>query len=333
MNQENSQVKKTKEQIRMEKKRSASIVMLPKQTKRSLDITGFQPEDNVFILRDSLYMKVYLIENMTEDRRAEFIEKVGQEINLRVRVSSIHKLRGGKYSKLFFLSVFVEAFNYTKAYEHFTRLDAQLLKKKSEFHGVSLIPCSVNYTMMYITMNFSGNLRKYDIWASIRKKENWKETIFPKLEDRGLGYKDESTDRYGICYVGIEYPSKIVDLYQKICDMGIEFKSCVDFQKMNEQDSSMYQKRLEQKYNYQFTEDNKEPLICVTFLFSIAADSYEELLSIKDKLLPAFEEQSLIVSPCPEQQEAAYYSLGSLGMTEYRAMRSAKMNVISRLPV
>jgi len=335
MNQE-EQGKKTKEQIRMEKQKNASIIPMSKQTRSSLNIMGFQPDDNVFHLRDVLYLKIYSIDNdtLTEEKKVAFIEAIGLKSTLRMRVTSLHKLRGEKYNKLFFLSVFVEAANYTEAYEQYQEFEEQIQELNSDKYGISVTPCSIEYAMMYIIMNISGNLKKYDIQLSIRKREDWKNTVFPELKDmEGLGYKDITSNKYGICYRGTEYPSKLEGLYQKICALGIEFKSCIDFQKMNEQERKMYQKRLEQKYNYQFTEDNKEPLVCATFLFSVTADDYEELLAIKEKLLSVFEQHSLIMSPCPEQQKEAYYSLGSLGMTEYRTMRIVNMEVISRLPV
>lgn len=335
MKQEDNNVKKTKEQIRAEKKRNASVILFPKQTRMSLNITGYQPEDDIFFLRDTLYMKVYSVDRntLTEDKKVEFIEKLGEKVMLRLRASSVHKFYGGKGSKLFFLSVFAEGINYTEAYEQFKKFDEDVLESH-EFDEISINPCSIEYTMMYIVMNFSGNLKPYNIKESIQKKENWKDAIFPELEEvKELGYKDFEMKRYGVCYRGIEFPAKIDGLYQKICDLGIEFKSCVDFQKLNEQENKMYKKRLEQKYNYHFPEDDVSSLTCATFLFSISADKYEELLIMKDKLLAVFEEQSLIVSPCPEQQKEAYYSIGSLGMLEYRAMRNVNINVISGLPV
>lgn len=336
MNQDTSQVKKTKDQMRMEKKKNASIVPLSKQTRTSLNIMGVQPEDHIFHLRNALYLKIYSLDNatLTEDEKIAFIRAVGQGIDLRIRLTSVHKLRGEKYNKLLFLSVFVEAINYTEANMQYQKFDEDIKKINLANFGVSLAPCSINYAMMYVVMNFNGQLKMYDIQSSLKKHEDWKNTVFPDLKgmDR-FGYQDNKIGKYGVCYAGTEFPLQIEGLYEEICSLGIEFKSCLDFQPMNEKEIKMYQKRLEQKYNYRFSEENNELLICATFLFSFSADSYEKLLDMKGKIVPVFEKYSLVVSPCPAQQQEAYYSLGSLGITEYHVMRNVSLNVISKLPV
>ena len=312
-----------------EKKRikelNKSIVTLPKTVQQSMGIMAVQKEHGVYFLGNYRYMKMYLLKNPELKEKDMFIEKLCDITKNRIRISYFCQ-DNIKYA---FISVYFYGESYSAAYDEISVFEEELKEKVCRPLRLNLSQCSIDSVLMYIHMNCTGEMKEFDHTAMLNQKENWRDALLPEINVTSPGMFT-CEGKYGMCFSCNFWNDKKVNVNEKLTKLPGKINLVVDIQNTTDSEKEIFDYELEKKYNYELKEKRND-IINLTYLIAVLEESKAKLMEVKKELSELFRDSSMLLVPGGSQEEQIFYSIGTLGIIEFRLMRNVSKCFVSSL--
>lgn len=323
--------KKTKEELKKIKNLNRSLVNVSKGTQRSFDILSVQPEHGVFYQGSGCYVKVYSLKGkIAEDSCRMLVNRLCDLTHFRYRITSFCR-SGERQGTMRFFSLFVTAADYYHAYEEYCRFEENIhsdivLQK----NGFMIEECTLEQTLMFVQMNFTGQMKKFNYQASQKKSEDWGKLMFPSMEVYDLKLLIHPNEIITGCYYAKEVPSKLSDLRDDLIHAGFSLQTCVEIQSFTDGEMELLNKIIGKKYNAALSSQT-ERLVNASFLVMISSPYDKEYMEIAETLLNSAERRELRLESCSGQQKDAFLSICTLGIRNFHIMRNVTQSTAAEM--
>ena len=326
----NTSKRKSKEQLRKEKRLNRSLIYVSKSVQNETGLMAIQMEDGVFFLGNGKYMKIYSIKAPSlAEKKAAFVKAMLELTNNRIRISTFYKKRNEKASAYSFVSIYYEAFNYAEASVVIRDFEKDMEDKVCRPLNILISNCSVETSLTFLHMNCAGEMKQYSHEILTSKKSDWKTEVFPAVSDACVGnfiYQDKC----GICFSGKLFGDKQVSINDALMKLSGNIQIVVDFQKMTETEQGMFEYEMGRKYNCSL-ENYKKDVINATYLVSAFSENQEQQKMLRLQIMELFDKNRVLLMPCAGNESKVFSSICSLGIVDYHSMRNVNRDVISSL--
>lgn len=323
--------KKSKEQVKKEREINARLVQLSKRNRENLGIVAIEPNDNVISLDNGYFVKIYSLKGveLTQNRKNVLVNSLLEFTEHRIRLSSF------KYestsSSLVFLSVYFPGESYAEVIDEINEFDQNIVNLMKNKFKVSFNICSVGEVFMFAYMNFNGQMKRIDDSAILKRSANLRKDFFQDVSEFEGGFYIPQNGKYGECIMALQYPDKLKgNVFDAVKRINKGYLSCIDFQRVSEEDFNSYEDVLNASFNTSVRHDFKN-MVNITFVFGFLYDSKDILFSSKLHLRNALAETGMVFAPCNGIQRNVYESLASMGIYDFHCMRTVNSEIISNL--
>lgn len=321
---------KSKEQMQLEKKLNGSIRMLSKSTFVSLGLAGIQEDDNVFFLGNNLYLKLYTLKTPSlGDMRTQFVQKLMETTEHRVRISTFHRNRGDKQSAYSFLSVYVEAISYVEAKIQYEHIDELLIRQQCCGLGIGIKNCSIDDALMFIHMNCTGDMIRFEHRNMMSRRDNWRTLLLPELEDTKEG-TFKCGERYGFCLSGKIVPFVKNDVNSMLYQREGLVQTAIDLQRVQPDEEKLFRLELGKKYNT-VLEESKFALINMSYMVSFLSDSQAARDEQRAYIENEYDLRKFLMMPGAGKENDIFCSICTLGIFNYRIMQNTYPSIAASL--
>lgn len=323
--------KKTKEELKKIKILNRSMVNVSKGTQRSFDILSVQPEHGVFYQGSGCYVKIYSLKGkLTEDSCNMLVRRLCDLTHFRYRITSFCR-NGERQGTMRFFSLFVTAADYYQAYEAYCSFEdnihSDIVLQKN---GLMIERCSLEQTLMFVQMNFTGQMKKFNYQASLKKSEDWGKLMFPSMEIDDLKLLIHPNEIITSCYYAKEVPSKLSDFRDELIHAGFSLQTCVEIQSLTDEEMELLNKIIGKKYNTVLSSQT-ERIVNASFLVMISSPYDNEYMEMAETLLNYAETSGLRLEHCSGQQKDAFLSICTLGIRNFHIMRNVTESTAAEL--
>lgn len=332
-NQKNTTAKKSKAQIKKERMMNASMHQTSKKTISAMGIVAVHPEESIFQTTPangkSAFIKIYSIKGLdnSEMRKELLIHSLCDNCaSRRLRISSFQY--AGNNAPIFFLSVYFYGSSYADIYDEVREFDELLEIVLKQNIRITIKPCSISDIFMFIFMNYNGQIKKISQKAVLRKKADWGKEYLKYVSAMDNGICLEEVDKYGCCYMAVQYPDKLERIFEKIKQTGCAILSSVDIQKIPDKYLPAYKEYIEQIYSGT-VETQVNRLLNTTFLFSVFVNSEKEMKMMNQFVKEHMEKNDLIVTNCTGVEGQVLDSIATMGLFDFHCMRNVNEELIA----
>lgn len=314
--------KKTKEELKRIKNLNRSLVNVSKGTQRSFGIISVQPDHGVFYQGAGRYVKIYSLKgNMTDASCRILVKKICDLTHFRYRITSF--CRGGeRQGTMRFFSLFVTAPDYYHAYGEYCNFEATVhadtdLRK----NGFTIEECTLEQTLMFVQMNFTGQMKKFNYRETQRKSEDWGKLLFPPMDIYDLNILLHPNEIITGSYYGKEIPGKLSELREDLTHAGIALQTSVEIQSFKDEEIELLNKIIGKKYNSVLSSQT-ERIVNASYLLMISSPYDNEYGEMTEILLSIAEKNGLRLESCSGQQKDVFLSMCTLGIRDFHIMRN-----------
>lgn len=315
--------KKTKEEVQRERERNRSLTVLPKAAQNALGIRAIQKEDCVFQIGKSKYIKIYSVRLPLGENRQPFMESLCGMTTNRIRLSVFCKNKEGKHREYMFMSIYFSGSSYADVYAQTQELDTKLNDQLNEKLHIPISACSIDSVLMFIHMISAGEMKKYDVTSLADKKAAWKNSLYQPVTEMKRG-EFLCHGKYGICFLGKLFPDHKAGLDSIVKGINGNIQFVVDMQMPTGEEVQLQDHEMGKKYSCSIDTANSR-YINLTYLCTALADSEEERVSAKKKIIQAGIENEILLVPCCGRETEVFHSVCSLGIQDFRSMRNVDM--------
>lgn len=321
---------KSKEQIQLEKKLNGSVRMLSKSTLESLGLAGIQEDDNVFFLGNNLYLKLYSLKKPAlGDIRTQFVQKLMDATENRVRISTFHRNKDNKQSVYSFLSVYIEAVCYVDAKVQYEHMDDLLIRQQGCGLGIGIKSCSIDDVLMFIHMNGAGDMIRFEHNSMMGRRDNWKTILLPEIEDMEEG-TFKCGERYGFCLSGKIIPFVKNDINAILYQREGIVQTAIDLQRVQPEEEKLFRFELGKRYNT-ILEESKFALINMSYMVSFLSDSKTARDQQRAYIEMEYDKRNFLMMPGARKENDIFCSICSLGIFNYHVMQNTYPSIAASL--
>lgn len=324
-------MKQSREQKRQRKLLNNSLSPMQKSIQEAMNLHGVQTENNVFLLGNRIYLKIYTLnieKEFDDNLRKDLVHLLCNITLYRIRISSFVKGTKGSSRVRRFLTLYVEGIDYAEASEELGKESINIINALSDI-GIQMKECPINTILMFIHMNLFGEVKNINIETVLHHRENLYTMLFPEYENQNRCFVLKDQHKYGVAFQGGEYMEAFYDASRIIDELGVDFQSCVDIQAMTEDENKLFDYVLKKKYNYRYKlEDARN--VNLSFLLSLISDNEDTVIKNASKM------KSIVKTPVYsyiDRHSAVHTSICSLGIMDYHKMRNVQKEVASGLIV
>ena len=317
---------RTREEMKQVKKLNRSLVSAPLKVQHLLGVMAIQPEKNVFFLGNRVYVKIYAIKavSWTDVIVSEFIDMLCCQPQFRFRMTFLcpgeNDTDAGKILR--FLSVYAFCPDFAAADKQFSYLQDSLGSAVEESGNISVEECTIDHAMMFIYMNFTGQLRKFDREKLLGRKGN--------LPDE-LCLKDEKAR---CCFLGKEYPWEINAFKEKLLNIGCALQICIDIQGLDGDDRRLLDYIVGQKYHTDVGETmGGTEIVNLTYMLVLTGAEKSDVYKASEDVKVSARKNHMLLSYDSGMQERIYMSMCTFGLRDFHAMRNVSKDVIKNLVI
>lgn len=323
--------RQSKEQKRQRKILNNSLHLTQKSIQESMDLYGIQTENNVFLLGNRVYVKIYTLNTDKEFDDVlwqNFVNILCDTTLYRVRISSFVKGKKGSFRVTRFLTLYIEGIDYAEASEELRQESINLINALADA-GIQMKECSINTVLMFIHLNLFGEVKNINIEKVLHHRENLYTMLFPEYAEENGYFILKEQQRYGVAFQGEEYTGAFHDAGCVIDKLGFGFQSCVDIQAMTEEENKLFEYALKKKYNYKYRmKDTRN--INLSFLLSLVSDNEVTVAENANKMKSVM---NIPMYSYTDRHSVIHSSICSLGIMDYHKMRNVQKKVASGLIV
>lgn len=323
--------KKTKEQIKKEREINSRLIQMSKRNRENLGIVAIEPNDNVISLDNGYFVKIYSLKGveLTQNRKNVLVNSLLEFTEHRIRLSSF------KYdsatSSLVFLSVYFTGGSYAEVIDEIREFDSNIVNLMKNKFRVSFNVCGVGEVFMFAYMNFNGQMKRIEDSTVLKRATNLRKDFFQDIAEIEGGFHIPQNGKYGDCIMALQYPEKLKrNVFDAVKRVSKGYLSCIDFQRISEEDFNSYEDVLNASFNTSIHHDFKN-MVNITFVFGFLYDSRETLMHSKSQLRDALAETGMVFAPCTGIQRSVYESISSMGIYDFHCMRTVNSEIISNL--
>lgn len=320
--------KKQKEIAKKIKAINNSLTYLTKDMQSELDVLAVQKDEYVYFCGNNLYKKIYMFHPASlGNKRVAFIKALTDRYNNRIRFSICSKNINEKISAYMFMTVSFEGENYYEVRQIIEEFENSLMKNICAFLGIKVETCSLENSLTYIYMNYSGELKKINPEVLFGKDKAVK--LFKEINNCSGG-SFESLNRYGLSFVGKNYLHNTDGINYFMREHEGTYFVVVDFQGFNEEEQHVYELDTRNKYNLH-NETAKNHLINMTYLFTALLSDSDSAKSFSDEFMRFYDNKGVLIMPAIGTEKKVFASSCSLGLVDYRSMQNASEEIIGGL--
>lgn len=320
-----------KEEALRVKRLNKSMVTVSKKTQNSMGIVSVQPEHGVFYLSSMKYVKIYTLKFAANYPAAKFVTDLMGIVSNRFRVTNCWQKKSATNEpaqELYFFSLFVKALSYADAYDQFQRLEEKIMESASD--EVLIEACSLSHSLMYMQLSSNSPMEIVDLKKLIKSKADWGEKIFPCLQAHRECMSNSSNDLWIYTFLCKEYPEHVSGLKKDLLTIGCDMRIVIDVQAITDEQRDLMIHAMEQKYNIVW--NMEKPMVANgMFMIAITTQKYENLQSLRLKLLAILKKHKLIVNKNEAQQYLLYRNICSMGIVDFHSMRNVSVELVKEL--
>lgn len=323
--------RKNKEQLRKEREINSRLIPMSKRNRENLGIVAVEPKENVIALDNGYFVKIYSLKGveLSQNRKNILVESLLEFTEHRMRLSSF------KYdstdSSLVFLSVYFPGSSYAEIIDDIREFDENIVNLMKNKFRVSFNVCGIGEVFMFAYMNFNGQMKRIEDSAVLNKATNLRRDFFRDIAEIEGGFQIQQSGKYGDCIMALQYPEKLKkNVFEAVKQVNRGYLSCIDFQRISEEDFNSYEDVLNASFNTSVHHDFKN-MVNITFVFGFLYDSVDDLISSELKLRDLLAETGMVFAPCTGIQRDVYESIASMGIYDYHCMRTVNSELISNL--
>lgn len=320
--------KRQKELAKKIKAINNSLDYLSKEMQSEIGVLAVQKNDNVYFCGENLYKKIYMFRPATlGNKRVAFIKALTDRYDNRIRFTICTKNRNGKVSAYMFMTVSFESENYYEARSVIADFENSLMKDICVFLGIQIDTCSLENALMYIYMNYSGEMKKINSDIFFGKKQSVK--LFKDIEQCKCG-QFECLNRYGLSYVGKNYLKNTDGVNYFMQQHEGNYFIVVDFQGFNEDEQHVYDFDIRNKYHLH-NEIDKPHFINMTYFFTALLNKTDDMEKFSSELMKFYDGKGVLIMPAIGKEKETFISSCSLGLVDSRSMQNASEEIIGGL--
>lgn len=324
---------KSKEELKRIKQLNRSLIKVQRGTAQAFGVVSIQPEHAVFYQGNSRFVKIYTIKAgvMSADDARILIRQIGNMAGCRFRITSFVK-GGNRQGTMRFLSLFVLAPDYATAHSVFDEFEQKVkLDISIRMSGAKIDACSLDHALMFMQMNFIGQLKRFDAGKSLKKGEDWGKLMIPTMDVEDGRLILHSNEFVCSCYFGKDFYEDVKDYKEMLLLSNYDFYSCIDVQQLDEDEKALLNKILEQKYTTHIEDEGSQILYNLSYLLFVSSASAAVHEELEKRIMELSRENGLLLESCSGIQMQAYLSMCTFGLRDCRFMRNVSEDIVSNL--
>jgi hypothetical protein len=310
---------------------NSSLNQLPKKTERELGVQAVQYNDNVFYSGNNSYKKIYIFRpSILGNKRGELVKALCHTFNNRIRLTSYLKNKDGKLSSYMFLTVYFEYASYYEAMTAINEFEIQLSRYIASILNIQIAACDLETVLTYVHMTSTGEMREMDTDYLFEK--NGVDKIYASVKQNGDGTFSckNVPNRYGITYIGKNYPDEPTELTNLFTQNDGSYQYFIEFQRYSDVDRELYKKELNKRYCTD-KNINNEDIYNMTYALTAITDDESNFGKINSSILEFYDDKNIQIMTGSGREADIYLSCASLGLREFHSMQNVSLNVISNL--
>lgn len=318
---------KAKKEMKIMKRWNRSLVAVSSKIRQSLGIVAIQPEKGVFFLGKGMYVKIYAVQAQTlsDGQISEYIDMLCGQPQFRFRITSLYesesRMDAGKILR--FLSVYTFSADFAGVDKRFSDLDVVLERAGQRFGNIYAEACTIDHVLMFIYMNLTGELKKFDREELLGKKAHL------------LDHLALSDGKKTLCFLGKEYPGKMDTFKAALLHLGYDLQICVDIQGMKEDDHRMLNYIIEQNYcmdcmNAEGSEEEIQ-IVNLTFMLVLTGIKEAEVCKVSEIVRELARNNKMLLFDDKDIQKQIHMSVCTFGLHDFHAMRNVPRDVVKSL--
>lgn len=305
-----------------------SLSYLSNSAQKELGVLAVQKEENVFFCGNNMYKKIYTFKPaLLKNKRLELLKALCRMFQNRIRLSLCLKNKEDKINAYMFMTVSFAANSYYEVRENIAAFEKEINKNICAILNIQIAPCNLENSLMFIYMNYTGEIRKIDVEKIFQRK-----SVIPLFEEARVATpgKFKCANRYGAIYIGRNFPEKVSDVMSIFGKYEGTYQICIDFQSYSPEDKEIFRYELKNKYNQKIQE--KDSLIInATYLLSILSESEEDLYEMEENIAAHYDMKDILLMPGVGREHSIQMSICTLGLSDFHSMQNVKETILSEL--
>lgn len=323
--------RKTREQVREERRINASMVRLSGRNRNALGIISIEPNKSIFALENNRFVKIYRMKGveLTPSRKKTLIDALCNYTSHRMRISSF--VFSESNAPLVYLSVYFTGEMYSDVASDIKSFDENLGSIMAQKFLLSFEPCDVGDLFTIINMNFSGQMKKITTDRVMSRSTNMVKEFFVNIKEQEQGFAFDHGFRVGETYIAMQYPDfNEVVLFDHLKKRGISYISCLDFQEIDTENLQSYEKYLEKTYNRADGIQLRDG-VNASFLLGVTCRTNDDLQFVVQSMKRDVEESGLVLGPGKGVEKEIFESLATFGLKDFHCMRKVNYSMLPYL--
>lgn len=305
-----------------------SLSYLSGSAQKELGVLAVQRNEDIFFCGSNMYKKIYTFKpSLLNNKKLELLKALCRMFQNRIRLTLCLKKKGGKMNAYMFMTVSFFANSFYEVRETIAEFEEKINKNICAILNIQITPCNLENSLMFIHMNYTGEIRKIDADRIFQKKSAM--SLFEEVKETSPG-RFKCANRYGATYVGKNYPKEVLDVMDIFGQYEGIYQICIDFQSYTSEDGEIFRYELKSKYN-QEPRDNDSLIINATYLLSMLSESEECLYEMEENIVGYYDMKNILLMPGVDRERTIQKSICTLGLVDFHSMQNINVNVMSEL--